>query len=40
MLVPVSDGNLEIGNFYRVKVTDTDDFDLYAVRVNNEENHE
>ena len=40
VLVPVSDGNLEIGNFYRVKVTDTDDFDLYAVRVNNEENHE
>ncbi len=32
VLVPVSDGELEIGSFYWMKVTDTDDFDLYAVR--------
>ena len=32
VLVPVSNGELEIGSFYWMKVTDTDDFDLYAVR--------
>ena len=32
VLVPVSDGDLKIGSFYWMKVTDTDDFDLYAVR--------
>ena len=40
VLIPVADGILEIGNFYEIKVTDTDDFDLYGVRVNGTEKHE
>lgn len=30
VLIPVSEGELEIGNFYQVKITASDAFDLYA----------
>ncbi|MCM1312001.1 MAG: 30S ribosomal protein S12 methylthiotransferase RimO [Bacteroides sp.] len=33
VLIPVSDGILRIGCFYKVEITDSDDFDLYAKRV-------
>ena len=32
VLVPMSEGELAIGEFYEVKGTDSDDFDLYATR--------
>lgn len=30
VLIPLTDGKLRIGEFYQVKVTDSDDFDLYG----------
>lgn len=30
VLIPLTDGKLHIGEFYQVKVTDSDDFDLYG----------
>ena len=30
VLIPLKDGKLRIGEFYQVKVTDSDDFDLYG----------
>lgn len=30
VLIPVFEGELEIGNFYQVKITASDAFDLYA----------
>ena len=30
VLIPVSEGNLTIGEFYEVKVTDSEEFDIYA----------
>ena len=32
VLVPVSEGDLAVGEFYDVKITDADDFDLYGTR--------
>lgn len=33
VLIPVSDGVLRTGCFYKVEITDSDDFDLYAKRI-------
>lgn len=33
VLIPLSEGDLQIGNFYQVKITDSDAFDLYATIV-------
>ena len=33
VLISVSEGDLEVGNFYKVKITDSDAFDLYATTV-------
>ncbi len=33
VLVPASGGMLRIGNFYNVRITDADDFDLYGNRI-------
>ena len=38
VLVPASGGNLSIGNFYDVRVTESDDYDLYGVVENNKHN--
>lgn len=35
VLIPVSDGNLRKGCFYDMEIVDSDDFDLYAKRINN-----
>lgn len=32
VLVPVAEGDLAVGEFYDVKITDADDFDLYGTR--------
>lgn len=34
VLIPVSDGNLRKGCFYDMEIVDSDDFDLYAKRIN------
>lgn len=33
VLIPVCEGNLRRGAFYNVRITDSDDFDLYATRI-------
>lgn len=33
VLIPKSEGNLKFGEFYEVKITDADDFDLYGTLV-------
>ena len=35
VLIPVSDGKLRKGCFYDMEIVDSDDFDLYAKRINN-----
>jgi ribosomal protein S12 methylthiotransferase len=35
VLIPVSEGRLRTGCFYKVEIVDSDDFDLYAKRINN-----
>lgn len=32
VLIPVSEGELRLGSFYNIKITDSDDFDLYGTR--------
>lgn len=33
VLIPVSDGNLRVGSFYNIQITDSDEFDLMGKRV-------
>lgn len=33
VLIPIQDNNLEIGNFYNVKITNADEYDLYGVLI-------
>jgi len=34
VLIPLTSGTLEIGNFYNVRITDSEDFDLFGIRSN------
>lgn len=33
VLIPVSSGKMNIGDFYQVKITDAEEFDLYAIKI-------
>ena len=34
VLIPVAERNLVIGEFYQVKITDSEEFDLYGTTIN------
>ena len=34
VLIPVAERDLEIGEFYQVKITDSEEFDLYGTTIN------
>ena len=36
VLIPASEGELNIGEFYQVKITDSEEFDLYGTIINNQ----